>query len=98
MRERYRNRKFEGERVELDGKEFEWCEFRECLIVLRSGDTALERCRFHACRLLLQGNAYTVGRVIRLFTGEKPLKVLDITEPIYEEAEAAEVGTGEEAP
>jgi len=83
-RERFKNKKFQRERISLDGKEFEWCEFLDCLIVLREGDTVLERCRFDNCRLLLQGNAYTVGKIIQLFTPKGPLKVLDVTEPIFD--------------
>jgi hypothetical protein len=33
---------------------------------------------------MLKGNAYTVGKIIKLFTHEGPLKVLDIEEPLFE--------------
>jgi hypothetical protein len=36
--------------------------------------------------LLLRGNAYTVGKIIKLFTGKSPLKVLDLDEPLFEGA------------
>jgi hypothetical protein len=83
-RERFKNKKFKQERIGLDGKEFEWCEFKDCLIVLQKGDTVLERCSFDDCRLMLQGNAYTVGKIIKLFTPQGPLKVLDLKEPIFD--------------
>lgn len=33
---------------------------------------------------MLKGNAYTVGKTIKLFTGKSPLKVLDMEEPLFE--------------
>jgi hypothetical protein len=33
---------------------------------------------------MLKGNAYTVGKIIKLFTGKSPLKVLDMEEPLFE--------------
>jgi hypothetical protein len=36
---------------------------------------------------MLKGNAYTVGRIIKLFTGKSPLKVLDMEEPLFEKTE-----------
>jgi len=40
---------------------------------------------------MLKGNAYTVGKIIKLFTGKSPLKVLDIEEPLFEKIEPANI-------
>jgi hypothetical protein len=77
-RVRYKNSIFSKERIELDGKTFVHCEFRDCLIMLEKGETEISGCRFKNCKLMLKGNAYTVGKVINLFTRESPLKVLDL--------------------
>lgn len=37
------------------------------------------------CKLMLKGNAYTVDKIIKLFTGKSPLKVLDMKGPKFEE-------------
>ncbi len=84
-RVRHRNAKFHKERIELDGKAFDHCEFQDCLIVLETGDTRLRGCTFQNCKLMLRGNAYTVGQIIRTFTGKSPLKVLDLDEPLFEQ-------------
>ncbi len=76
----YKNAKFSGERVQLDGKAFIHCEFENCLIILEKGETEIAGCRFKDCKLMLQGNAYKVGKIIQLFTRESPLKVLDLGE------------------
>jgi hypothetical protein len=34
--------------------------------------------------LILRGNAYNVGKIIKLFTGKSPLKVLDLEEQLFE--------------
>jgi len=78
---RYKNSKFSKEKIHLDGKAFIHCEFRDCLIVLEKGETEISGCRFKNCKLMLKGNAYTVGKVIKLFTHESPLKVLDLEDP-----------------
>jgi hypothetical protein len=81
---RYRNSKFSNQKIELDGKSFIHCEFNDCLIILERGETELSGCSFKNCKLMLRGNAYTVGRIIKLFTRESPLKVLDMEEPLFE--------------
>lgn len=83
-RVQYKNATFSGQRVELDGKYFNRCVFRDCIIVLDRGETSVAGCRFENCKLLLRGNAYTIGKIIKLFTGKSPLKVLDIDEPLFE--------------
>ena len=83
-RVRHRNAKFTNQRVELDGKSFEHCRFENCLIILERGDTDVAGCTFTNCKLMLRGNAYTIGRIIKLFTGKSPLKVLDLEEPLFE--------------
>ena len=83
---RYNNSTFTGQKLELDGKYFHQCTFKDCIIVLEKGETTISRCRFENCKLLLKGNAYTIGKIIRLFTGKSPLKVLDFDEPLFENA------------
>ncbi len=85
---RYRSSKFSNEKIELDGKSFIHCEFHNCLLILERGETELSGCSFKNCKLLLKGNAYTVGKIIKLFTHESPLKVLDIEEPLFEKVES----------
>jgi hypothetical protein len=36
---------------------------------------------------MLKGNAYTVGKIINLFTGKSPLKVLDMENLLFEKIE-----------
>jgi hypothetical protein len=38
---------------------------------------------------MLKGKGYTVGKIIKLFTGKSPLKVLDMEEPLFEKNESA---------
>ena len=84
---RYKNSKFSNEKVELDGKSFIHCEFENCIIILERGETEVSGCTFKNCKLMLRGNAYTVGKIIKLFTGKSPLKVLDMEEPLFEKVE-----------
>jgi hypothetical protein len=78
---RYKNTKFSNQKVELDGKTFFHCEFENCIIILERGETEVSGCSFKNCKLMLKGNANTVGKIIKLFTGKSPLKVLDMGEP-----------------
>ncbi len=77
----YKNKTFRDEKVELDGKSFKNCTFKGCMIIVETGDTMLSGCRFDKCKLLLRGNAYTIGKIIKVFTHDSPLKVLDLEEP-----------------
>jgi uncharacterized protein YjbI with pentapeptide repeats len=86
-RVRHRNAKFANQKIDLDGKSFSHCEFENCIIVLETGDTELSGCTVKNCKLMLRGNAYTVGKIIRLFTGKSPLKVLDLEESLFEKPE-----------
>lgn len=83
-RVRYKHSKFSNEKVELDGKSFLHCEFENCIIILEKGETEVTGCSFKNCKLMLKGNAYTVGKIVKLFTGKGPLKVLDMQEPLFE--------------
>jgi len=84
---RYKHSKFSNEKVELDGKSFVHCDFENCMIILERGETEISGCTFKNCKLMLKGNAYTVGKIIKLFTGKSPLKVLDMEEPLFEKGE-----------
>jgi hypothetical protein len=84
---RYKNSKFSNEKVELDGKFFIHCEFENCIVILEKGETQISGCSFKNCKLMLKGNAYTVGRIIKLFSGKSPLRVLDMEEPLFEKGE-----------
>ena len=95
---RYKNSRFSSQKVEIDGKSFLNCEFENCMIVLEHGETEISGCRFKNCRLLLRGNAYTVGKIIHLFSGKGPMKVVDFEEPLFEKepTAGAKSGKGEE--
>ena len=86
-RVRYKNSKFSNEKVELDGKTFIRCDFENCIFILEKGETDISGCTFKNCKLMLKGNAYTVGKIIKLFAGKNPLKVLDMEEPLFEKEE-----------
>jgi len=95
---RYRNTKFSNQKVEIDGKSFLNCEFENCMIVLERGETELSGCRFKNCQLLLRGYAYTIGKIINLFSGKGPMKVVDFQEPLFEKdsSDRHETKKGEE--
>ena len=78
---KYKNKKFVKERVELDGHSYEHCDFAGCLIVLERGETEMENCTFKDCRLMLVGQALRIAKILQIFIGEKPLRVLDFAEP-----------------
>jgi hypothetical protein len=48
---------------------------------MERGETGISGCSFKNCKPMLKGNSYTVGEIIKLFTGKSPLKVLDMEEP-----------------
>ena len=81
---RYKNSKFSYQKIEVDGKSYNNCEFKNCIIVSEKGETDLSGCKFKDCKLMLRGNAYTIGKIIKLFTQKSPLKVLDFDEPLFE--------------
>ena len=78
---RYKNKKFVKERIELDGHAYENCEFEGCLMVLEKGETEIQGCKFNHCRLMLLGQALRIAKILSLFIGDKPLRVLDFAEP-----------------
>ena len=78
---KYKNKKFVKERVELDGHSYEHCDFEGCLLVLERGETEIENCTFKDCRLMLVGHALRIAKILKIFIGEKPLRVLDFAEP-----------------
>lgn len=84
---RYRSANFSNQKIELDGKSFIHCDFQNCLIILERGETELSGCSFKNCKLLLKGNAYTIGKIIKFFTRDSPLKVLDIEQPWVDKME-----------
>lgn len=77
---RYKNRTFQREVIELEKHSYRNCEFRDCMIILRAGDTELKSCTFSGCKLILKGNALTIGKILKMFSGEGPLKVVDYDE------------------
>ena len=79
-RTNYHNKVFQKKVVELDNHSFKNCEFRECMIVIRKGDAELKSCRFINCKLILKENALNIGKIITMFTGKSPLKVVDFDE------------------
>jgi hypothetical protein len=93
---RYKNSRFSNQKVEIDGKSFLNCEFENCMIVLERGETDLSGSRFKDCRLLLRGNAYTIGKIIHLFSGKGPMKVVDFQEPLFEKDSLAQHQDGKE--
>ena len=78
---RYKNKKFVKERVELDGHSYQHCDFEGCLIILEKGQTEINHCTFQGCRLMLLGQALRIAKILQIFIGEKPLRVLDFAEP-----------------
>ena len=80
----YKNTRFSNQKIELDEKSFFHCEFENGIIILEKGETEVSGSSFKNCKLMLRGNAYTVGKIIKLFTGKSPLKVLDMEEPLFE--------------
>jgi len=93
---RYKNSRFSSQKVEIDGKSFLNCEFENCMIVLERGETEISGSRFKNCRLLLRGNAYTIGKIINLFSGKGPMKVVDFQEPLFEKDSLAQHQGGKE--
>lgn len=81
---RYKNTSFSNQKVELDGKSFIHCKFEDCIVILERGETEIPGCSFKNCKLILRGNAYNAGKIIKLFTGKSPLKVLDLEEQLFE--------------
>jgi len=59
---------------------------RIALLFWRKGKLRLPVVVLKTVNYFLKGNAYTVGKIIRLFTGKSPLKVLDFDEPLFENA------------
>ena len=80
FKERFVGRTFRNEIIELDGREFEHCEFVNCMVIVRRGETRLHRCTFDRCKLMLKDEAYTVGKIIQALTHGRGVKVLDLTE------------------
>ena len=91
---RYKNKKFVKERIELDGHSYENCTFEGCLIVLEKGEAEIKGCTFNQCRLMLLEQALRIAKILQLFIGDKPLKVLDFAEPgVFGERQLATEGT-----
>ena len=76
----FKNKTFTREKIELDGRQFENCDFKDCLVILERGETRLANCRIDNCRLMLRGNAYTIGQILTLFAKDRPLKVAEFDE------------------
>ena len=68
----FKNKTFAHEKVELDGKQFDNCDFRECLVILEKGETRLlPAAALIIAGLLLRGNAY-MGRADSLAVCARP--------------------------
>jgi hypothetical protein len=50
------------------------------MVIVETGQTKLTNCIVDKCKLLLQGNAYTIGQIINLFTKGRPLRVAEFDE------------------
>gem|GEM_PF-211039 len=87
----YRNKTFERKKIELDGKYFFNCTFRKCIFVLEKGNTELSGCEILGCQLMLRGNAYTIAKIISIFSRKGTLKMLDFEEPMVEKKVNGEV-------
>ena len=70
---RYNNSKFSDQRIEIDGKSYNNCEFENCIIIVEKGETDLGGFRFKDCKLMLRGNAYTVGGDNKALYRQKPI-------------------------
>ena len=47
------------------------------MIIIKKGETEIKSCRFVGCQLILKENALNIGKIITMFTGKNPLKVVD---------------------
>lgn len=81
----YKNKTFEEEKIELDGKYFFNCTFKNCLFILETGNTGFKGCEISGCRLLLRGNAYTVAKIISKLNRKGTFKIIDFEEPLVED-------------
>ena len=64
----YKNKTFDSEKVELDGKRFENCDFKNCLVIGEQGDTRLINCRIDNCKLLLKETPIPSVRLLPCLT------------------------------
>ena len=65
------NKTFEDQTVEIDGKEFKGCVFKNCLIQFNGkAQMGLSNCQFHGCSLGMSGAAgLTVGYLKAIYHG-----------------------------
>ncbi len=62
--------------------------------MLEKGEAEIKGCTFNHCRLMLLGQALRIAKILQLFIGDKPLKVLDFAEPgVFGERQLATEGT-----
>ncbi len=63
----FRDEIYENQKIVLDG--FSWwaCTFNECELTISTGDLNMDFCNLNNCKVLLEGNAATIAKVIKLF-------------------------------
>lgn len=63
---RFANRDFRSERVNLNGNEFDHCQFHQCEMVFNGvGGVGLSHCGFHDCRWTFEGPAGDTVRFMK---------------------------------
>ncbi|GAH30846.1 unnamed protein product [marine sediment metagenome] len=62
---------FLGQTVRLDYSRWVNCVFKECEIIAVTGDFELIGCDFQNCKLILEGEAQTVARLMYIFYPDK---------------------------
>jgi hypothetical protein len=69
-RPQLRDEIYEKQKILLDGASWRACSFKECEILINTGDFSIEYSHFNNCKLLLGEKATTVAQIIKLFNPE----------------------------
>ncbi len=69
------NQSLTSQDVQLDGHSWMNCSFVDCNIIVEIGDYDFEYNELTRCRLTLKGDAAAVGKIIKLFHSDLPLKL-----------------------
>lgn len=67
MRRQLRDELYENQKIALDGTSWWACSFKECELLIDTGDLSLDYCTFNNCKLVLGEKAATVAKVIQMF-------------------------------